>query len=125
MAQDARKNETPASNLLLNVITVVGMVIFGYAVMRADRASFNLEWVLLSAVTILVVSRTDIHVPKISTTETLDDTFIYASLFLYGVMPSVVLAGVNAAVCSFKYPNKRKVVPFNAAVMSLSVMVSG
>src|SRR5262245_58937339 len=125
MAHDASKNETPASNLLINVITIIGLVIFSYALMRADRASFNLQWLLLSAVTILVVSRTDIHIPKISTTVTLDDTFIYAAFFLNGIHPSIVLAGVNAAFCSLNYPNKRKVVPFNAAVMSLSVMFSG
>jgi diguanylate cyclase (GGDEF)-like protein/putative nucleotidyltransferase with HDIG domain len=125
MAQNARRNETPASNFLINVITITGLVIFGVALTRFDTKSFNLDWLLLSAVTILVVSRTDSRIPKISTTVTLDDTFIYAAFFHNGLMPAIVLAGINAAVCSLNYPNKRKVVPFNAAVMSLSVLVSG
>ncbi len=125
MAQDARKNETPASNRLINVITVIGLLIFALAGLQFSPHTFTLEWLLLSAVTILVVSRTDIRIPKISTTVTLDDTFIYAAFFLHGLFPAIILAGVNAAFCSFNYPNKRKVIPFNAAVMSLSIAVSG
>src|SRR6185503_16551283 len=42
-----------------------------------------------------------------------------------GVWPSVVLAGVNAIVCSLRYNNRKRVATFNAGVMSLSVFLSG
>jgi diguanylate cyclase (GGDEF)-like protein/putative nucleotidyltransferase with HDIG domain len=123
--KSANKNESKASKLFIKSISLAGLGVFSYALYSMTRGPFNKEWVWLSIVTILVVSRTDIKVPKITNTVTLDDTFIYIAVFLYGVPSSVVLAGLNAAACSLHYANRRKVVAFNTAVMSLSVFLSG
>ena len=124
MESNSKGNDSPASKLFINIVSLVGLCVFAYALYCVATTSFNIEWLLLGLVTVLVVARTDIQIPKISSTVTLEDTFIYISVLLYGVWPSVVLAGVNAAVCSLHYPNRRKVIPFNTGVMSLSVFVS-
>ncbi|MFY9571879.1 MAG: HD domain-containing phosphohydrolase, partial [Blastocatellia bacterium] len=80
--------------------------------------------VLLSLVTTVIVGRTTMRIPKTESTITLDDTFIYLSVMLYGVWPSVVLAGINAAACSLRYANRRRLASFNAGAMSLSVFAS-
>jgi diguanylate cyclase (GGDEF)-like protein/putative nucleotidyltransferase with HDIG domain len=108
----------------MSLVSAVGLGVFAYAVMQLVVSGVSLDWVLLSLVTTLVVGRTIIAIPKTESTVTLDDTFIYVSVLLYGVWPSVVLAGVNAAVCSLRYRNRKRVAPFNAGAMSLSVMVS-
>jgi len=119
-------NESRASNIFLAVVSCVGLFIFACAMYDVTLGGqFNLNWLLLSLVTVVVVGRTDIHIPKTSGTVMLDDACLYISLMLYGVMPSVVLAGINGLACSLKYPNKRRVMPFNVAVMSLSIFVSG
>lgn len=125
MNQSTRSNESRASRLVIDTVSAIGLGIFAYALYNVTTSEFHIEWLLLSLVTIIVVSRTVIQIPKIPSTVTLDDTFIFISVLLYGVMPSVVLAGLNGAFCSLRYPNRRKVVPFNAAVMSLSVFASG
>jgi len=125
MNNESTKNETRASKLFITLISLTGLVVFGQALIGLASGAFSKEWLLLTVVTVLVVSRTDIRIPKITNTVTLDDTFIYISFFLYGVPASVVLAGLNAAVCSMHYENRRKVMAFNIAVMSLSVYVSG
>jgi diguanylate cyclase (GGDEF)-like protein/putative nucleotidyltransferase with HDIG domain len=125
MSQESSRNESAASRAVISVVDVIGISIFTYAVCNVVISPFNVEWASLSLVTVLIVARTDIYLPKISSTVTLDDTFIYISMLLYGVAPSVVLAGLNAAACSLHYKNKRKVLPFNVAVMSLSVFASG
>ncbi len=118
--------ESRASNIFLAVVSTVGLAIFACAVSHLALGNqFHINWLLLSLVTVVVVGRTDIHIPKTSGTVTLDDACLYISLMLYGVMPSVVLAGINGLACSLKYPNKRRVMPFNVAVMSLSIFVSG
>src|ERR1044071_8408088 len=124
MESNSKGNDSPASKLFINIVSLVGLCVFAYALYNVATSHFNVEWLLLGLVTVLVVARTDIQIPKISSTVTLEDTFIYISVLLYGVGPSVVLAGVNAAVCSLHYPNRRKVIPFNAGVMSLSVFIS-
>ncbi|HYV05471.1 MAG TPA: diguanylate cyclase [Blastocatellia bacterium] len=124
MPENKRQPDTGASKLFILVVSLLGLCVLARSVYIVAFSDFNLEWLLLSMVTLLVVSRTDIHIPKIPSTVTLDDTFIYISVLLYGVQPSIALAGLNAIICSLNYPNKRRVVPFNAAVMSLSVYAS-
>jgi hypothetical protein len=99
--------ESPASKIFINVVSAIGLCVFAYSLLGAT-SKFNAEWLLLSLVTLLVVARTDIQIPKIPSTVTLDDTFIYISVLLYGVAPSVALAGINAIICSLHYPNKRR-----------------
>jgi len=109
----------------MSAVSAAGLCIFVCATVVLVTGSMSLEWVLLSLVTTLVVSRTSVSIPKTDSTVTLDDTFIYLSFLLYGVWPAVVLAGVNAIVCSLRYNNRKRVATFNAGVMSLSVFLSG
>ena len=124
MSHNPGTHESAVSRLYIKVISAIGLCLLAYALGCVLFGQFSLEWLLLSLVTVLIVARTDIQIPKIANTVTLDDTFIYISVLLYGVAPSVALAGINAAVCSLHYANKRRVLPFNAAVMSLSVFAS-
>src|SRR6185295_10457807 len=105
MPENKRQPDTGASKLFILVVSLLGLCVLARSVYIVAFSDFNLEWLLLSTVT-------------------LDDTFIYISVLLYGVQPSIALAGLNAIICSLNYPNKRRVVPFNAAVMSLSVYAS-
>src|SRR6185295_19775930 len=116
--------ESGASNRFLELVSAAGLTVFFYAVYVVATGSPTLDWILLGLVTTLVVGRTTIRIPKTESTVTLDDTFIYISVLLYGVWPSVVLSGVNAVLCSLRSPNRRRVAPFNAGAMSLSIFVS-
>src|SRR6185295_6380149 len=116
--------ESGASNRFLELVSAAGLTVFFYAVYVVATGSPTLDWILLGLVTTLVVGRTTIRIPKTESTVTLDDTFIYISVLLYGVWPSVLLAGLNAVLCSLRYANRRTVAPFNAAAMSLSVYAS-
>ena len=116
--------ESIISRRFVDLVSAAGLSVFFYAVYVIATGGTSLEWILLSLVTTLVVGRTTIRIPKTESTVTLDDTFIYISVLLYGVWPSVVLAGLNAFLFSLRYPNRRQVAPFNAATMSLSVFAS-
>ena len=108
----------------MDLVSAAGLTVFFYAVYVVASGEPTRDWILLGLVTTLVVGRTTIRIPKTESTVTLDDTFIYISVLLYGVWPSVVLAGVNAMLCSLRSPNRRKVAPFNAGAMSLSIFIS-
>ena len=116
--------ESGISSRFVEFISASGLGIFVYAVYVVVTGEPSLNWILLGLVTTLVVGRTTIRIPKTDSTVTLDDTFIFISVLLYGVWPSVVLAGVNALLCSLRFPNRKKVAPFNAGAMSLSVFAA-
>jgi len=124
MHSGLRGIENRASDYFMKVVSAVGLTILLYALYRVAAGEWRLDWILLTLVTTLVVGRTSIKIPKTESTVTLDDTFIYISVLLYGVWPSVVLAGLNALLCSFSFPGRKRVWPFNAGSMSLSVALS-
>jgi diguanylate cyclase (GGDEF)-like protein/putative nucleotidyltransferase with HDIG domain len=120
-----RRIENDAGNSFMSLVSAAGLSVFVYGLYLVATTKPSPEWILLSLVTTLVVGPTRIRIPKMKSTVTLDDTFIFLSVLLYGVWPSVVLAGVNAICCSIRSPNRRRVALFNAGVMSLSVFASG
>ena len=124
MDQNSTRKDNRASRLFIGWVSVIGLTVFSFALYQVITLPFSKDWLLLSLVTIAVASRTDIRIPRTSTTVTITDTFIYISVLLYGVPHSVVLAGIDAAICSLHYENKRKVMPFNVAVTSLSVFMA-
>jgi diguanylate cyclase (GGDEF)-like protein/putative nucleotidyltransferase with HDIG domain len=124
MKQASFTQNNPAANPFMACVSVAGLALFAYSGFTMATGTISLQWVLLSMVTIVLVSRVDIGIPKTASAMTLTDTFIFISVLLYGPHPSVILAGVDAAFCTLQYKGKRKVIFFNAAVMSLSVFAS-
>ncbi len=124
MTQALVKGDRLATKIFILLVSVIGLSLFAYSTIAVAAGPLNPEWILLGLVTILLVSRIDIGIPKTSSYVTISDTFLFISVLLYGTYPSVVLAGFDAAVCSLQYKNKRSVMPFNMAVMSMSVFFS-
>jgi diguanylate cyclase (GGDEF)-like protein/putative nucleotidyltransferase with HDIG domain len=121
-SQTARTGK--AAHFFTVSIAVIGVLLFAYSLFRVATGDLNFEWVLLGFVTVLLVSRIDIGLPRISSTVTLSDAFIFISVLLYGTYPSVILAGVDAAICSLQYKSRRTILCFNVAVMSISIFIS-
>lgn len=125
MLAESREIPNSKAKTLGWVVSLIGFCVFAYAVYQAISGALAPQWILLSLVTILVISRIDITLPKSSSAITLSDTFIFASILLYGVPLSVVLAGVEATVNSLTHKDTRKLAMFNAGVTSLSIFVAG
>src|SRR5262245_30516781 len=99
-------------------------MVFAYATLALAFQPVNFEWVLLSLVTVLMVSRIDSGISESRNAVTLSDTFIFISVLLYGTNATVVLAGLEAAACTLVFKGRRGMVLFNAAAMSLSIFLS-
>ncbi|HXG92229.1 MAG TPA: HD domain-containing phosphohydrolase [Blastocatellia bacterium] len=113
-----------AARLVSTIVSVTGLATFAYALYALVSNPINTEWALVAAVTVLLISRIDIGIPKTSNTVTLSDTFIFISVLRYGTYASVVLAAVDAFICTLQFKGRRKIIWFNTAVMSLSIFVS-
>ena len=112
------------ANLFLITVSVVGAMAFVYSAVAAAFQPINFEWILLSLVTVLMVSRIDIGIPKARSAVTLSDTFILISVLLYGTHPSVLLAGLEAVACAVQMKERRRTILFNGSAMSLSIFVA-
>lgn len=121
----AIRQEAPFARSYTAAVSVVGACLAAYGLILVLTAPLDANWLLLSAVTILAVSRMGFRIPGKDSNVTLSGTFYFVSFLIYGLMPSVVLAGADAAVSSITDSEKRRLAPFNMSVASLSMFLSG
>jgi len=112
------------NSLSLTTISLMGLVAFGYSAYDLTFNSVNFEWILLSLVTVLMVSRIDIGFRKSRNTVAISDAFIFISVLLYGTYASTVLAGLDGMACAVQLKERRRLVLFNGALTSLSIFAS-
>jgi len=113
-----------SSNFSLITITGLGFLAFGYSAYVLTSNPINFEWILLSLVTVLMVSRIDIGFRKSKNTVAISDAFIFISVLLYGTYASAILAGLDGVACAVQLKQGRRQVLFNGALMSLSIFAS-
>ena len=124
MAQSQSGRKGQVISFFTVAISLIGLSLFAYSGYHVATRDLDFEWLLLAIVTVMLVSRIDIGLPRISSTVTLSDAFIFISVLLYGTHPSVILAGADAAICSLQYKSRRTILWVNVAVMSVSVFIS-
>jgi diguanylate cyclase (GGDEF)-like protein/putative nucleotidyltransferase with HDIG domain len=114
-----------SSNFSLITISGLGFLAFGYSAYVLTSNPINFEWILLSLVTVLMVSRIDIGFRKSRNTVAISDAFIFISVLLFGTYASAILAGLDGVACAFQLKQRRKQALSNGALMSLSIFASG
>jgi diguanylate cyclase (GGDEF)-like protein/putative nucleotidyltransferase with HDIG domain len=112
------------ASLFMTIVCVVGLLVFVYAGCALAFRPINLEWILLSAVTVLMVSRLDIGIPKARSAVTLFDAFVFISALLYGTYASVVLAGLDGAASAIQGRERHRTILFRAGAASLSIFAA-
>ncbi|HSQ20299.1 MAG TPA: HD domain-containing phosphohydrolase, partial [Blastocatellia bacterium] len=112
------------ANLFRVTVSVGGVMIFAYAACALAFSTINFEWILLSLVTVLMVSRIDIGHSRSRRAVSLSNTFIFLSVLLYGTHASVVLAGLDAVASALQFRERRRTILFNGAAISLSIFAA-
>ena len=111
-------------SVFVAIVCAAGLLVFVYAGCALAFGQINIEWVLLSAVTVLMVSRLDIGIPKARSTVTLFDALVFISALLYGTYASVVLAGLDGAASAIQARERRRTIVYRAAAASLSIFAA-
>lgn len=112
------------AGLFKPIVTAIGLVIFAYSAFALAFQTITFDWVLLSLVTLLFVSRVDAGITKAGALVTLSETFIYVTALLYGTHAAVVLAGLDVAARLLGSKERRSTLLFRSAAMSVSIFVS-
>src|SRR5437870_5122928 len=91
---------------------------------------FDLRFLFLVAVTILVSSRFAVQIPRVNTNVTVSDTFIFLVLLLYGGFAGILLAAAEGLCSGWRvskglpFGRKSQVVAFNSAMMACSTFLT-
>jgi len=116
----------PAARAYVSTVVVVGFAAVLQSLYALYRTPVGLEWLVLAALTLLTGSFT-IKVPSINARLTVSETFVFASVLLFGVAAgtlTVVLETLVVALWTGREVRSTYHAVFNVAASSLSIWVA-
>jgi diguanylate cyclase (GGDEF)-like protein len=121
--------ETTARQKLISrymwLVVFVGGAIFLYSVYYLPYQRLDFRFVLLLLLTIAVSSRIAIKVPRVNTTITVADTFLFLTFLLYGPEAAVIVAAADGLSSGLLLSRKWITVLFNAGASASAVFTTG
>lgn len=106
------------------LIVAAGTASVLYAAFTLPRGIIDGYFLLLTLITAVLGSRIAVRIPQISGNITLEDTFVFIALLLYGG-ESAVMIGALAGICSaLRISRKVRTVAFGSASLACSVFTT-
>ena len=101
-------------------VVTAGAACVLYATYKLEAGIIDGYFLLLTLITAVLGSRIAIRIPKISGNITLEDTFVFIALLLYGGEAAVMI-GTLAGICSaLRISRKVRTVAFGSAALAVS-----
>jgi diguanylate cyclase (GGDEF)-like protein len=105
-------------------IAAVGTTFVLYSAVTLPAGIIDGYFLLLTLVTAVIGSRIAIRIPRINVNITVDDTFVFIALLLYGGQAAVIL-GALAGVCSaLRISRKVRTVAFGSGALACAVFAT-
>src|SRR3982751_5184189 len=106
-------------------IVAAGVASVLYAAYTLPAGIIDGYFLLLTLVTAVIGSRIAIRIPRINVNITVDDTFVFIALLLYGGEAAIII-GALAGICSaLRISRKVRTVAFGSAALACAVFVTG
>src|SRR5919205_4150674 len=106
------------------LIVAAGTASVLYAAVTLPTGIIDGYFLLLTLITAVLGSRIAIRIPKISGNITLEDTFVFIALLVYGGEAAVMI-GALAGICSaLRISRKVRTIAFGSAALAVSVMAT-
>src|SRR5438105_247446 len=105
-------------------IIICGAAALVSAPMWLPMPHFDLRFLLLVGVTVLVSSRFAVQIPRVNTNVTVSDTFIFLVLLLYGGFAGIILALADGLFGALRIRGKLLTVLFNCGMMVCSTFAT-
>lgn len=106
------------------LIVVLGAAAMAFSTYWLPMPHFDLRFLLLAAVMMLVSSRFAIQIPRVNTAITVSDTFIFLVLLIYGGFAGILVAAAEGLFSGLRINKRPLVVAFNSAMMACSTFIT-
>ena len=121
--------DNPERRKLLNrymwLVVAVGSAIFCYSVQNLPYKQLDFRFLLLFLLTVVVSSRIAIKVPRVNTTITVADTFLFLTFLLYGPEAAVIVAAADGLSSGLHLSRRWSTVLFNAGASASAIFTTG
>ena len=106
------------------LIVAAGTASVLYAAITLPTGIIDGYFLLLTLVTAVLGSRIAIRIPKISGNITLEDTFVFIALLLYGGQAAVMIAALAGICSALRISRKVRTVAFASAALACSIFTT-
>jgi uncharacterized membrane protein len=107
------------------LVVASGSIIFIYSVRNLPYPQLDFRFLLLFLLTTLISSRFAIKVPRVNTTITVADTFVFLTFLLYGPEAAVIVAAADGLSSGLRISRRWVTVLFNAAANASALFTTG
>jgi diguanylate cyclase (GGDEF)-like protein len=107
------------------LVIAAGTAIFAYSCYTLPYQQLDFRFLLLFSLTVGISSGIGIRVPRVNTTITVADSFVFLTLLLYGPAAAVIVAAADGLSSGLRISKRWITVFFNAAATSLAVFTTG
>ncbi|HJP93643.1 MAG TPA: EAL domain-containing protein [Pyrinomonadaceae bacterium] len=105
-------------------VVAAGIASVLYAAYTLPKGVIDGYFLLLTLVTAIIGSRIAIRIPRINVNITVDDTFVFIALLLYGGEAAIII-GALAGICSaLRISRKVRTVAFGSAALACAVFAT-
>ncbi|HEY6659984.1 MAG TPA: hypothetical protein VI031_02535, partial [Pyrinomonadaceae bacterium] len=107
------------------LVVATGAAIFSYSCYTLPYQQLDFRFLLLFSLTLGISSGFGIRVPRVNTTITVADTFVFLTLLLYGPQAAVIVAAADGLSSGLRISKRLITVLFNATATTVSVFTTG
>src|SRR3989440_1236282 len=115
---------TRISQVYLWIVTAAGAAALLFSCAHLSRDQFDIRFLLLALVTILIGPRLSIPIPRVKAHISVSDTFIFLSLLLFGGEAAILLAPAEAVCASARIGRQPRTHFFNGGVMACATFMT-
>ena len=112
-------------NRYMWLVVVAGVAMFVYSLFTLPYAKLDFRFCLLFLLTVVISSRIAIKVPRVNTTITVADSFVFLTLLLYGPSAAVIVAAADGLSAGRHISKRWITVLFNAAAAGSAAFITG
>ncbi len=112
-------------NRYMWLVVVAGTAIFLHSLCTLPFARLDFRFCLLFLLTVVISSRIAIKVPRVNTTITVADSFVFLTLLLYGPEAAVIVAAADGLSAGRHLSKRWITVLFNAAAAGSAAFITG
>src|ERR1051325_8770952 len=112
-------------NRYMWLIVATGGLVFAYSALRLPSHLLDFRFCVLFLLTFVISSRIAIKVPRVNTTITVADSFVFLTLLLYGPEAAVIVAAADGFSAGLHISKRWITVLFNAAAAASGAFMTG
>lgn len=106
------------------LVIAAGALSCAYAAFNLPVHQIDVYFLLLTVLTVVIGSRIAIRIPQINVNITVDDTFIFIGLLMYGLEAAVLLAAIAGVFSGVRISIKVRTVAFAGGALACAVLIT-